>query len=335
MDAVELYLLGDRLMAIAGEALPPDSALRRLSPGERLVFTDVLGHPGTSAVSAAVRTGLPPEHVAASMARLAGDGVVQMAGDPADPAQAHARPAIRERPRDAGGPVNDRLAEALRDAGPGEADRLVGVLEDLARRLAASVGARRPEDFNEMYSGTPPWDIGRPQRAFAELADRGAITGHVLDVGCGTGEHALMAAGLGLPALGVDAAPAAIEIARRKAADRGAEVRFAVHDALRLAELGEKFGTVIDSGLFHVFGDDDRARYVDSLRAVIPSGGRYFMLCFSDRQPPGYGPRRITEDEIRTSFADGWRVDAIDAVTLEVTIDPEGVRAWRAEITRA
>lgn len=194
---------------------------------------------------------------------------------------------------------------------------------------------RGPADFNAAYSsGTPPWDIGRPQPAFTELAEAGVIKGKVLDVGCGTGEHALMAAGLGLPAVGVDAAPAAIEIAERKARERNLPARFLVHDALDLGALAEQFGTVLDSGLFHVFGDEDRARYVDSLRAVMPSGARYFMLCFSDRQPPGYGPRRISQDEIRASFADGWRVDAIDVATLEVNIDPAGVRAWRAAITR-
>ncbi len=53
---------------------------------------------------------------------------------------------------------------------------------------------RRTEDFDALYAGTPPWDIGRPQPAFLALAQEGAIRGRVLDVGCGTGEHVLMAA---------------------------------------------------------------------------------------------------------------------------------------------
>jgi cyclopropane fatty-acyl-phospholipid synthase-like methyltransferase len=190
------------------------------------------------------------------------------------------------------------------------------------------------EHFNAAYGSTPPWDIGRPQPAFAALAEAGAIRGRVLDVGCGTGEHALMAAALGLPVLGVDVSSVAIEIARRKARERELPARFVVDDALDLEALAEQFDTVLDSGLFHIFGDEDRARYVGSLSGVIPAGGRYFMLCFSDRQPGGFGPRRVTQEEIRSAFADGWRVDAIDLVTMEVTIDPDGVRAWRAAITR-
>ena len=91
---------------------------------------------------------------------------------------------------------------------------------------------------------------------------------------------------------------------------------------------------MLDSGLFHVFDDDDRARYVDSLRSAIPTAGRYFMLCFSDRQPGIWGPRRVTEDEIRASFAMGWRVETIDATTMDVTLEQDGVAAWRAQVTR-
>jgi cyclopropane fatty-acyl-phospholipid synthase-like methyltransferase len=194
--------------------------------------------------------------------------------------------------------------------------------------------ARPPGSFDAMYAGTPPWDIGRPQPAFLELAESGVIRGRVLDVGCGTGEHALMAAGLGLPATGIDSAPRAIAIAERKARDRGLTVRFLVHDVLELASLREQFDTTLDSGLFHVFEDADRVRFVESLGNVVPAGGRYFILCFSDHQPGDFGPRRVTQDEIRASFSDGWQVDAIEPSTMDVAFDPRGILAWRASITR-
>jgi len=143
-----------------------------------------------------------------------------------------------------------------------------------------------------------------------------------------------MAAGLGLDATGVDSAPTAIAIARAKAVERGLRATFLVWDALDLGGLGGRFDTVVDSGLFHVFDDADRSAFVASLAAVVPSGGRYFMLCFSDRQPGQFGPRRVSREEIRASFEEGWEVEAIDEVTMEVTFRPEGVRAWRSSIVR-
>lgn len=192
----------------------------------------------------------------------------------------------------------------------------------------------RVQDFEASYAATPPWDIGRPQRAFERLAITGELTGTVLDAGCGTGEHALCAAAHGHPALGVDLAPTAIELARQKAAQRSSDARFLVFDALRLSDLGEQFDTVLDCGLFHVFDDDDRARFVESLASVLPAGGRYHMLCFSDRQPGDWGPRRVTQDEIHTSFAEGWLVASIEPSVIEINIDPAGAQAWHVVAIR-
>ncbi|MFG2935918.1 class I SAM-dependent methyltransferase [Streptomyces sp. NPDC048282] len=104
---------------------------------------------------------------------------------------------------------------------------------------------RNPDD---LYAGRPPWDTGRPQPAFLAPAGAGAVQGRVLDVGCGTGEHALMAAGLGLDATGVDIASRAIDAAGKKARERGLTARFPFHGARRLAGLGEYFDAVLDCG---------------------------------------------------------------------------------------
>jgi SAM-dependent methyltransferase len=194
--------------------------------------------------------------------------------------------------------------------------------------------ARMPHDFEAMYASTPPWDIGRPQLGFEALASAGALRGRVLDAGCGTGEHALMAAHLGLETTGIDTSSTAIEIAKRKAIDRGLTVEFLVHNALNLPSLGKQFNTVLDSGLFHIFDDDDRRSYVENLKAITVPGAFYFMLCFSEHQPGDFGPRRVTQQEIRQSFAQGWHIDGIDAMKLEVNFDPNGVVGWLARITR-
>jgi SAM-dependent methyltransferase len=194
-------------------------------------------------------------------------------------------------------------------------------------------------EWDASYTGdTPaPWDIGRPQPALVRLADEGRLTGRLLDAGCGTGENALLAAGRGADVTGIDVAPTAIERARAKAAARGLAARFEVADALDLGRLGLTADIVIDSGVFHVFGDDDRARYVASLAAVLRPGGVCYLMCFSDRQPGTWGPRRVRADELRAAFSDGWAVESITAETFD--INPVNgatqVQAWLAVIRRA
>src|ERR1700737_176794 len=149
------------------------------------------------------------------------------------------------------------------------------------------------------------------------LAEADQISGSVLDVGCGTGENLLYLAERGLAATGIDGAPTAIRKARGKAKRRGLQAQFEVADALDLSVPTRPFDTVIDSGLFHVFSDEERVRFAESLGRVIRPGGTYFLMCFSDQQPGDWGPRRVTQAEIRSVFSDGWRVNQIPPSAFE------------------
>jgi SAM-dependent methyltransferase len=188
--------------------------------------------------------------------------------------------------------------------------------------------------FAEAYEGTPPWDIGRPQPAFERVADAQQIVGPVLDAGCGTGENALFLAARGFEVVGVDAVPAAVQAARDKARQRGLDAEFLVYDALRLADLGRTFASVIDSGLFHTFDDDEREQYRDALAAVLRPGGRYFMLGFSDRETRQGGPRRLTRAEIEGVFDRApFRLTGIEPAGMVTLLEGEERHGWlvRAE----
>jgi len=196
-----------------------------------------------------------------------------------------------------------------------------------------------PRSWDDAYAmGRPPaWDIGRPQPAFLRLADRGLLAGRLLDSGCGTGEHTLLAAARGAEATGIDVSARAIELARAKAAERGSAARFETGDVLRLGDLGLTFDTVLDSGVFHVFSDEDRVRYVASLAAALRPGGHCYLMCFSDRQPGDAGPRRVSQGELRAAFGDGWAVTSIEAEAFEVNrsvFDFTSAQAWLAVIER-
>jgi len=154
-------------------------------------------------------------------------------------------------------------------------------------------------------------------------------------VGCGTGENAIFFAKRGLEVWAVDAAPLAIEKAERKAALRGAKVTFLVADALRLDRLRKRFETITDCGLFHTLSDEERERFTRSLNSVIEPGGTYLMLCFSEKEPIDWGgPRRVTMEEIRKTFQEGWKVNYIEDARFETAHHTDGGRGWLSSLTR-
>lgn len=195
---------------------------------------------------------------------------------------------------------------------------------------------RGPTRLDDLYASPPPWDIGQPQPAFAALAESGAITGRVLDIGCGTGEHTLMAAALGLEATGIDLSALALQAAERKARKRGLAARFLQHDALRLAALGEVFDTALDSLVLHAFHGADRAAYLHGLRAVLRPGGRLFVLCYSDRQAAQTAvPHSMSRPDLESCFTGGWSLESIQPAESRSTRYTDGVTAWLATATRS
>jgi cyclopropane fatty-acyl-phospholipid synthase-like methyltransferase len=193
--------------------------------------------------------------------------------------------------------------------------------------------------FEQAYAGKVPWDIGRPQAPFVAVADR--VTSPVLDAGCGTGDAALFFAARGHQVTGIDFVEEPLRRARVKAAERSLAVQFLVKDALTLGNWDERFASVIDSGLFHVFADDQRRRYVEGLAAVLDPGGRLFLMCFSDEEPGTEGPRRVSRQELYDAFADGWEVESVQPARVEVnpeftdvTFSEGGPKAWFAIVQR-
>ena len=193
--------------------------------------------------------------------------------------------------------------------------------------------------FESAYAGQAPWDIGKPQKPFIDVAEQ--ITGSILDAGCGTGDTALFFAGRGCKVTGIDFIDEAIRRAERKAAERGVPATFLVRDALTLKDWTERFDNVIDSGLFHVFSDEARCRYVEGLATVLQLGGRLFLMCFSDEEPGTQGPRRVSKEELHAAFAEGWSIESIQPTRAEVrpdfkdlTFSEGGPKAWFVVVRR-
>jgi cyclopropane fatty-acyl-phospholipid synthase-like methyltransferase len=195
------------------------------------------------------------------------------------------------------------------------------------------------ERFETAYAGRAPWDIGKPQSVLQVAADK--VAGSILDVGCGTGENALFFAGKGHAVTGIDFLGGPIAEAKTKAVERGLSATFLVKDALKLEEWTETFDSVIDSGLFHVFADADRIKYVHGLETVLKPGGRLLLLCFSDQVPGEVGPRRVKKQELREAFGGGWEIESIELARFEIRPETKALfmgeepKAWFMVARRA
>ncbi|MBM7868318.1 methyltransferase domain-containing protein [Heliobacterium gestii] len=198
------------------------------------------------------------------------------------------------------------------------------------------------EGFTEHYNATPPWDIGKPQAPYLTVIDQ--VKSPVLDAGCGTGSTALFFAARGLEVTGIDFVESAIQRARIKAAEQSVSVNFLVKDAMTLNDWNERFASVIDSGLLHIYSKEDqrqdRTRYVQGLAHVLKPGGRLFLLSFTDEAPEG----GVSEQELYEIFAKGWEIESVQQVIGEINqeflakhpgaFQEAGPKMWFAVIRR-
>jgi SAM-dependent methyltransferase len=178
--------------------------------------------------------------------------------------------------------------------------------------------------FRRQYAGgDAPWDINRPQPEIVALEAAGVLGPRVLDVGCGTGQTAVFLAERGHDVTGLDAVPAAIEAAKARATAAGLDICFRAADVLDvLPELIGRFHSVTDVGFFHALTDEQRLDFAAKLADRLAPGGVYAMLCFSERVPGAWGPRRVSEAEIRATFADDavWNVREVRAAELHSAV---------------
>jgi SAM-dependent methyltransferase len=183
-------------------------------------------------------------------------------------------------------------------------------------------------DYDEVYrdtadSGGPPWDIGGPQPALAEVLDEGVKGPKVLDIGCGAGDLAIALARRGYDVTAIDISRVAIDMARAKAASEGLTVHFEVQNARDLSLPSAPFDSVFDSGLLHSLIRRDRGE-VDEYLALLPGlaapGATVFVLAVSAEAGRGWS---VTEEFLRAAFAEPEWVDT-EVEQIDVAAEPDG-----------
>ena len=178
----------------------------------------------------------------------------------------------------------------------------------------------------EMGEGNrPPWSIGEPQPEIAALIEAGKVHGDVLDAGCGEAATAMDLAERGFTVVGLDQSPTAIELARADAARRGlTTATFEVADISDFGGYDGRFGTIIDSTLFHSMPVELREGYQRCIVRAAAPGASYVVLTFDKASLPADGPANpVTEDELREVVGRYWTIDDIRPARIHGNV-PDG-----------
>src|SRR5271157_1705061 len=105
-------------------------------------------------------------------------------------------------------------------------------------------------NFNFWYFSRPPWDSGiSPPELFDFISKHPA--GRAIDLGCGTGTNIITLAQYGWQVVGIDFAPRAIQIAKRKIKNSNIQAGLRVSDATQLNGIDGPFDLALDMGCFH------------------------------------------------------------------------------------
>ncbi len=168
----------------------------------------------------------------------------------------------------------------------------------------------------------PPWSIGEPQPEIAALIDAGKFHGEVLDAGCGEAATSLYLAERGFTTVGLDQSPTAIDLARAAAAERGLTTAgFEVADISSFTGYDGRFGTIVDSTLFHSMPVELRKGYQESIVRAAAPGASYFVLVFDRATMPEGGPvNAVSEDELREAVGAYWTIDEIRPARIHANV---------------
>lgn len=191
---------------------------------------------------------------------------------------------------------------------------------------------------------------GHPDYRSAWAGALGRLAGHprldgsaprrVVDVGTGTGEVALVLAGLGHRVQGFDLSPGMLAYARSKTVPPGDTVAFGPGDAYRLPLPDACADVVVNRMVFWTLHDPERALL--EWRRVLAPGGRIVVVDGLHFTPAGGTPQRAAALRSRLFWAAEARLAALRGHRAESSgdyhaddVQPPGLRWRSAEDARA
>jgi cyclopropane fatty-acyl-phospholipid synthase-like methyltransferase len=186
------------------------------------------------------------------------------------------------------------------------------------------------EKWEDVYrrggEGPYPWDLGRPRDFLVQLLERGMIEGdRALDTCCGLGTNGLYLAEKGFNVTGIDISEKAVKIANRKAEKtrKSENIDFKVHSFMDMDFEPGSFDFVLDIGCFHHVAKEDRQKFIENVRRVLRPGGRYLLMCFSDRMGPAWN--HFSEQQVRGLFSGHFNIMILEEIS---SVEGDGVTRY-------
>lgn len=169
------------------------------------------------------------------------------------------------------------------------------------------------ESFAEYYDYVLPYRTRDDVGFYVELARE--ANGPVLELACGTGRVLIPTARAGVETVGIDIAPAMLDVCRRKLADEPEAVRarVTVRDGdMRRFHLGRQFAlvTIPFRGFQHLLTVDDQLAALQAVHRHVSTGGRFVLDLFNPSVPLLGDARWLVHPMVEPPFLmpDGRRV---------------------------
>jgi SAM-dependent methyltransferase len=189
------------------------------------------------------------------------------------------------------------------------------------------------QDFESIYRGRseqpPVWSLGEPQPEIVALIDDGKFHGEVLDAGCGEAAVSLYLAQRGFTTVGLDRSATAVSLAAAEAERRGLTTAgFEAADISAFTGYDSRFGTIVDSALFHAMPVDRREGYQQSIVRAAAPGASYYVLVFDSASVPVGPVNSVSAEELESIVSRYWTVEEIRPARIHVKIR-EGWEGFR------
>jgi SAM-dependent methyltransferase len=153
-----------------------------------------------------------------------------------------------------------------------------------------------------------PWEKGSGAPGLADFleARRDLPRGSVVVPGCGTGHDVCLWARHGFKVLGLDIAPSAVELSRKRLREAGLEGEVQRRDFLTEEPLGE-MDWVFEHTLYCAIDPAQRDAYVRAVVRWLKPGGHFLAIHYmiEDKDGPPFG---CTQQELMRRFSSDFEL---------------------------